>query len=111
MGRVSEYISKKWGCQCETTNRVQALILATPNRLTMPNPNRFQIVLVNMGANVAYANRVSGVGPANGALMAANGLGRIVINAEDDADLPTHEWWGIGAGATNILVIETVAIE
>ena len=111
MGRVSDYIDKKWGCMCSSTNRVQALILATPNRLTPPNPNRFQIVMVNMGANIAYANLESGVGPANGVLMAANGLGRIVLNADDDADLPTREWWGIGAGATNILIIETVAIE
>lgn len=110
MGRVSDYITKKWGCLCDSQNRVQGLILATPNQLAPPNPNRFQIVMVNMGANIAYANITSAVGPANGIQMAAAGAGRVVINAEDDGDLPTREWWGIGAGATNILIIETVAI-
>lgn len=109
MGLVSKYVRNRWGCETEFTERYVGVVLAGSAILAPNSPDRFAITLQNMGANIAYVSVNSGVGPLAGIQLAANG-GLIGYNANDDGELSTRQFYGIGAGASTIYVAETIGI-
>jgi|GEM_PF-6290714 len=109
MGKVTDYVNSLYGFETETTERAVVLGAAAPV-IVMPNdPNRLSWTIFNLGAAIGYVAFTSAVAAAFGMQLAAAG-GVATSNAREDGDLPTHELWGIGAGATTLYVVETKAL-
>ena len=109
MGRCSEYVARQYGFPTDTAARVVVLNAAVPVQVLNNNPNRVGFLIMNLGAAIGYVAPTSGAGALFGVLLAANG-GVTGSNAKDDGTYPSMEMWGIGAGATTLYVLETMAV-
>ena len=108
MGSVSEFIRKKYGARCSFPDPVIVVLNAGAAVQILPNnPNRFAWTIQNMGAAIAYISPRPDVGPLLGIQLAAVG-GLIGFDADVDGPIPTHDQWGIGAGATTLVVWEVI---
>jgi hypothetical protein len=109
MGRCSEFVARQYGFPTETVARVVVLNAAAAVQVMLNDPNRVAFLVMNLGAALGYVAPTSAVAALFGILLAANG-GVTGSNARDDAEYPSYEMWGIGAGATTLYVLETRAV-
>jgi hypothetical protein len=109
MGSVSDWISREYGVRTTSTSRVVAAVAAAPVELMQSNPNRFAATFVNLGAAIAYIGFDANVAAANGIYLAANG-GMLSFTALEDMEIQTRQMYVLGAGATNVQVIETTGL-
>ena len=80
-------------------------IPVTAGQLLQNNPNRVGFLLVNLGATDAYVGPFPDVSVNKGIFVAASG-GSLKVEYTEDYILPTYDWYGIAAIATNILIME-----
>jgi len=109
MGKVSDFVNKRWGCQTQAIYRLVVLNAVAPVVVMPPNPNRFSWTIFNIGAALAYFAWNGQPGALTGIQLAANG-GMNGIRAEDEGELPVVGVWALGVAATTLYVVETVAI-
>lgn len=74
------------------------------------DPERVQVVVVNLSANTVFIGWRSTVSAANGVRLGANG-GSASFNADDDATLPTRQLFGVATGAASQIYILTLRRE
>jgi hypothetical protein len=111
MGKLQEYLTRKYGFSVESNDRQVALnaVLAVP--VTVNNPDRVGVIFMNTTANIIYIGLNSAVAVGNGISLAA-GIGQANFTADEDGDLPTRQWWAISAaGVPNLYVVEMEATQ
>jgi hypothetical protein len=108
MGRVSEFIRAMFGGDTDEIEHTITIAAGAPVQLLQANPNRFGWNAFNLGANIGYIGFTSAVSATNGMQINPTG-GFISMNARDDLALPVRNLWAIGAGASTIYIVETVA--
>lgn len=108
MGKVSEFVNIRFGCETKLRESVVVLGAGTPVPVLPNNPDRFSWTIFNLGGAIGYVGFSSAVAALNGMQLAATG-GIASSNAVNDGELPTHDVFGIGAGATTLYIVETIA--
>ena len=109
MGRLQEYLAGRFGFEI-TSREHQDTLGALALQIVQNNPNRVQVIIMNLSVNNVYIGFTSQVGITNGILLAANG-GQVGFMAPDDGDLPGRAIYAIAAaGAPVVYTIETEAL-
>jgi hypothetical protein len=87
------------------TNTVGATaVLIAPN-----NPNRLELLMINLSALTVWVKPKNDVSASSGLVLGPNG-GYVEFDWDDDYDLVGYEWWAIASGAgASILTMEIVA--
>jgi len=70
----------------------------TAERILDQNPNRLQLVFTNPSSAEVYIDTTSEVALDDGFVVPA-GNGTLILNVQDDGDLPTSEWYAIAGSA------------
>lgn len=97
MGQLSEYCREKFGV--DTRYNPSPLINtvdATALQVWSNNPDRLELVIVNLSANVLYVNIGPQVSSTNAWRCGANG-GAVVFTAEEDGALVGYPFWVVGS--------------
>lgn len=109
MGRTREYVEREYGFPTDVNQNAVVINAATATRIFQNNPNRISWTIVNLGAAIAYLAFTSNAGAAFGMQLAATG-GLMSMNARDDGEVPVMEIWALGAGASTLFAVETIAV-
>lgn len=113
MGRLQQYLESRYGVPLKSSEYTYQLNPNTPTQIAMNNPNRFEIILMNISIDNIYVGFTSDVGISKGILLAASG-GEIGFVARDDGELPGRALFGIAAAGTvdtpQIYVVESEAM-
>jgi hypothetical protein len=109
MGKVADFIEKKYGTQLETVDAAVAINAVAPVIVMPEDPNRFSWIIINDGAAVAYIGWNSAVALLNGIQLAAAG-GILGFSANEDGEIVTHAVYALGAGASTLFVVQTRGI-
>ncbi len=80
----------------------QTTVGVTAAQIVNHDPERVALVIANHGAADVYVALDQLVSVTRGVRLAAGG-GAMSVNVEEDANLPAQEWWGISAGAGNVV--------
>lgn len=110
MGRCRDFVKRQYGFDCDTTERAVVLNAAAPVLVLNNDPNRVAWTIFNLGANIGYLAFTSAVGALYGFQINAAG-DYTSSSARDDGEMPTHEVYGLGVGATTLYVIEVIAVD
>lgn len=81
-----------------------ASIGVTPTEALGGDPERVQVVLINLSPNDVYLGFDSQVSSTNGIWLGPNG-GSVVLTAPEDGTMPTYSFWGIASAANSTLHI------
>jgi hypothetical protein len=109
MGKVTDWITKEYGCRTATQTKVVVLSAAAATRVLQNDPNRFAWEIFNLALDTAFIGFTGDTTTTNGIGINPSG-GNIGLTVREDLELPTHEMYGIGTAATTLFVVETVAI-
>jgi hypothetical protein len=108
MGLVSDYVAGIFGCKVIQTQTRQLSVTTTEGPLALSNPNRFELIVLNLGADNAYISTLGQPGPTNGIMIGANG-GMWSTTATTDGEMPSLPWFVVSATTnTNLTVIEVL---
>jgi hypothetical protein len=112
LGRLSEYISKKFGCKTEAVaDPLNVTSVGTTTTQILPNnPDRLFYILVNLGSYDLYVAWDRSVGSTHG-VQVSKGGGNLVLTADDDAELVGYEAYAVSpSGATDIYILTIVGV-
>jgi hypothetical protein len=110
MGRVSEYIERKYGFPLQTVEAQVALVAAAAAVVVLQsNPNRVSYTVFNLGANVAFVGFTSGVGILYGIQLNAAG-DYFAVDAKDDGELSARELFGLSVAGTTLYIVSNEAV-
>lgn len=110
MGALSEFVRGRFGVDTRFNATAMATSVgATATQLWRNNPDRLELMFVNLGANTIYLFVDGTVSSTRGIFLAAGG-GSVVVTAEDDGELVGFPWFGIASGATAIFSAEVEAV-
>jgi hypothetical protein len=106
MGKIQQYLNKHFGFPVQSEDRLVALNAATATQICVNNPDRVELIILNLSATNCAVGLTSAVTVAAGIMLAANG-GQLSFMIPDDGDLPGRALWAIAtAGNPNIYIIE-----
>lgn len=107
MGKLADYIEKKWGCSTATKeNPVTDTAGAGVTRILGNDPDRFEAVVVNYSDAVIRVAPSRDVSVNRGIPLDASG-GFVVLTADDEGEALGWEWFVYSAGGGTIWVLET----
>lgn len=110
MGRVSEYINRKYGFPVQTVEAVVVLGAAAAAAVVLQsNPNRVSYTIFNLGANVAFIGFTSAVGALFGIQLNAAG-DYFAVDAKDDGEITEMQLFGISALGTTLYIVSNEAV-
>lgn len=108
MGKLADYIEKKWGVPTATKeNPVTDTVGAGVTRILGNNPDRFEAVIINYDDAVMRVAPSRAVSETRGIPLEAAG-GFVVLTADDEGEALGWEWfiWS-EAGDGTIYILET----
>lgn len=101
LGAVAQYLADRFkGILREYEGG--ATIGVAAGQIVAHDPERVSLTLANHGAADVYISPTQEVGVTRGVRLAAGG-GAMSVNVEEDGNLPALQWWGISAGAGNVV--------
>lgn len=110
MGRVSEYIQRKYGFPVQTVEAAVVLGAAAPAApVLIANPNRVSYTIFNLGANVAFIGFTSAVGVLFGIQLNAAG-DYFAVDAKDDGEITTLQLYGFSVLGTTLYIVSNEAV-
>lgn len=108
MGAAQDLIEKRFGGLVDAGETpVNQTLQTTATLILRPDPDRLQIVIVNLAPNHCFVLPGNNPSSTNGIRLNSNG-GSVVLNVEDDGPLTTYEWYGLHdtlAGAIYVLTL------
>lgn len=112
MGILADLLANKFGIKTRPIeNPLVAAVGAVDAQITLNNPDRVALVIINLSVNLVYI-RPSGVAAAaTGIILAANGGWRSFV-WDEDFELVSRDWHGVApAGASAIYVLEMIGVK
>ena len=108
-GAVAAFLANRYGGLCHTPESVVTVGVAAV-RIVQANSERVGLVLCNNGAaDIRIANTPE-VTVTTGLRIPAGG-GAVSMWVDEDGPRSAMEWWGIGAGAGNVVYVNEVVRE
>ena len=110
MGRLSEYINKKFGIKTvprinPETNTVSTTVV----KILKNNPDRIGFLIFNLGDYTLYLAPNNGVS-ANYGILISSGGGFLNMIADEDFELVGYNFYAVSPGGeTKIFVMELIA--
>jgi len=106
MGALSEFTEKRFGRPVRYNPVPLTTTVATSaTHLWRANPDRLELVLMNLSAYNMSIFTDASVSASKGWLLAANG-GHVVFTAEEDADLVGFAWYAVATTQGTIFTAE-----
>lgn len=110
MGRVSEYIQRKYGFPVQTVEAQVVLVAAAPAAVVLQsNPNRVSYTIFNLGANIAFVGFTSAVGVLYGIQLNAAG-DYFAVDAKDDGEITGMALYGLSVAGTTLYIVSNEAV-
>lgn len=106
-GIAAEWCAREYGGRFQATE-TPGTVGTTSARLVQNNPERVNLLVINLSVNTVYLRPISPATAAAGIVLAPNG-GSFSTNMMDDLVLPSYAYHAIASGAaSDVLVIEVV---
>lgn len=104
-GVAAEWSAREYGGRFQATD-TPAQVGTSSARLVQTNPERVNLLIVNLSVNTVYIRPNNHATTAAGIVLAPNG-GSFSTNLLEDLVLPSYEYFAIASGAaSDVLVIE-----
>ncbi len=84
--------------------QASALVGTSAGEALGGDPERVQVLFVNLSANDIYLGFNSQVSATNGIWLGPNG-GSALLTADEDGPMPTYAWWAVATVAASTLHI------
>lgn len=111
MGTLAEYVAGKFGGHTTVRrNPGDTSITTSASEVAKNNPQRIQLVIVNLGSSRIFVDSHEGVSSTQGVPLDPGGS--MVLIAEEDGEDVGRDWWAVAStGTQTVFVKETVLLE
>jgi len=109
MGTLAEFVFLKFGGHTTVRrNPGSTSITTTASKIFKNNPQRVQLVIVNLGSSRIFIDSAESVSSTLG--IPIDPGGSIVVSADEDGEDVGRDWWGVAVSGTQTIFAKEVVL-